>query len=137
MRRVLLGDIMAAAVYVAGAPDGRRYARAQALIAQADAAHRYAKRFGRPHPIWGLGTLQALALGQTPSLAGQNRAAGFDLGDLRILHGLIAVLQALAARKEAAPALPCPHPAPCDNLGKSAQNKGGNHGRDKTKTRSN
>jgi hypothetical protein len=33
--------------------------------------------------------------------------------------------------------LPCPHPAPCDNLGKSAQNKGGNHGRDKTKTRSN
>lgn len=137
MRRVLLGDIMAAAVYVAGAPDGRRYARAQALIAQADAAHRYAKRFGRPHPIWGLGTLQALALAQTPSPAGPKWAAGFDLGDLRILHGLIAVLQALAARKGAAPALPCPNPAPCDNLGKSAQSKGGNHGRDETKTRSN
>jgi serine O-acetyltransferase len=99
MLRVLLGDVIAASVWVAGTPACAQGARAQALIAQADAAHRYAKRFGRPHPKWGLGTLQAVALTNTHSSVRPSPALRFDLNDVRILHALSAVLQALAARK--------------------------------------
>ena len=59
MRRVLISDLLAAASVIGAAPDPLR--TAQTLIMQADAAHRYAKRFGRPHPAWGNGSLLARA----------------------------------------------------------------------------
>ena len=107
MRRVLLGDLMAAAQYVAAMPAGAQTGAAAALIARADAAHRYAKQFGRAHPIWGFGNLQALAL--MGKLAG---APNFDLSDPRILQAIGAVSAALLARKGGA-GLPCPKCAPC------------------------
>jgi hypothetical protein len=110
MRRVLLGDVMAAAQYVAAMPDCAQASAAAALIARTDAAHRYAKRFGRAHPIWGFGNLQALALLEKPV-----GAPSFDLGDARILQAIGVVSAALLARKGAA-GLPCPKCAPCAML---------------------
>lgn len=94
MRRVLLGDLIAAARCIAGAAPPDRARLAARLIAEADAAHRYAKRLGRPHPQWGMGSLearaQALPFGQ---------AIGFDLGDIRLLSALAVLAQALVRRK--------------------------------------
>lgn len=97
MRRVLIGDVVAAAQLLAAADAPQRAALAQALIAQADAAHRYMKRYGRAHPKWGIGTLEARARGQLPA-----PQIGFDLGDARILDALAILAAALLARSLAA-----------------------------------
>lgn len=55
MRRVLAGDMLALADAVRAGQDPAR------LVAEADAAHRYGKRIGRPHPLWGNGSLMARA----------------------------------------------------------------------------
>ncbi len=106
MRRVLLGDMIAAAQVLAAANRPHRPALAQRLIAQSDAAHRYMKRFGRAHPEWGIGTLETRArqMGPAPHI-------GFDLADLRILDALAVLAAALQARRPAA-ALP-PRPPLC------------------------
>jgi hypothetical protein len=101
MRRVLMGDLVAAAQLLAAADAPLRAALAQRLIAEADAAHRYMKRYGRSHPQWGIGTLEARARGQCPA-----QQVCFDLGDARILDAL-AVLAAT---------LPCRARATCDRL---------------------
>lgn len=67
MRRCLIGDLLAAAdcvVGMAGEDQSRHLAR---LLAEAHAAHRYARRFGRPHPRWGDGSLMARALAERPT----------------------------------------------------------------------
>ena len=70
------------------------------LAAEADAAHRYMKRYGRPHPTWGIGSLEtrANALG----------AAGvaFDLADPQILASLALLAHSLATRNLALPPAP-------------------------------
>lgn len=62
MRRVLHGDLVAAARALRAAPAGTRWRLARDLVARADAADRYLYRFGRAHPHWGNGTLMSAAL---------------------------------------------------------------------------
>ena len=91
MRRCLIGDMLAAAVAVADmAPAAQPPALAR-LIAEADAAHRHAKRLGRPHPQWGSGSLQERCLD-----AG---APPFRCDDARHLAALAGVAAALARRR--------------------------------------
>lgn len=61
MRPVLHGDLTNAARHLLALPASARPAACARLIAQADAADRYRKRFGRAHPHWGNGTLMAAA----------------------------------------------------------------------------
>ena len=64
MRRCLIGDIMAAATVLAAADLPAMQISGARLIAEADAAHRYAKRHGRPHGLWGNGSLMARAMAE-------------------------------------------------------------------------
>ena len=64
MRRCLIGDILAAASVIPAADLPHMQISGARLIAQADAAHRYAKRHGRPHPTWGNGSLMARAMAE-------------------------------------------------------------------------
>ena len=82
MRRVLLGDLLALAAYIASDPAayaGRR-------VAEAHAAHRYMRRFGRQHPLWGNGSLMS--------------RLGPDAGRLGVAFGPVSLL-ALAGACEA------------------------------------
>jgi hypothetical protein len=92
MRRVLIGDLMAAAAVLPSAPQGQRAQLAQNILCQTDAAHRYFKRFGRPHPLWGDGSLL------TRALASPRRIAP-DLSDANFLHLLALMTLALAHHK--------------------------------------
>ncbi len=61
MRPVLHGDVTAAArALLLVAPEARE-ALCRRMIEEADFADRYAKRLGRPHRLWGNGTLMAAA----------------------------------------------------------------------------
>jgi hypothetical protein len=93
MRRVLMGDLVATAQVLAAADRHERSVRAKGLIAEADAAHRYMKRYGRAHPQWGIGTLEARARGQCAA-----PLPVFDLGDARILDALAVLAAALLSR---------------------------------------
>jgi len=53
MRRILLGDVLALAGFMA------RAGGAEDALAEAHAAHRYARRFGRGHVCWGNGSLMS------------------------------------------------------------------------------
>ncbi|MBL9055786.1 MAG: hypothetical protein JNJ84_05855, partial [Rhodobacteraceae bacterium] len=53
MRRCLIGDLLVAADHVAGMAGAERTRHLAQLFTEAHAAHRYARRFGRPHPLWG------------------------------------------------------------------------------------
>lgn len=64
MRRCLIGDILAAASVLPAADLLQMQISGARLIAEADAAHRYAKRLGRPHPAWGNGSLMARAMAE-------------------------------------------------------------------------
>lgn len=64
MRRVLIGDLLAAARAIAPVPPHLRGEAMDRLIYQAHAAHRYMGRFGRPHRLWGDGSLMARALAE-------------------------------------------------------------------------
>ena len=82
---------MAAAALVAAAAPDERSGLIRQLLDQADAAHRYAKRFGRPHPIWGNGSLMASALAFGTGAANHGSEA--------FLSSLAALAAELAARK--------------------------------------
>jgi hypothetical protein len=94
MRRCLAGDILAAARVVAAADPARRKPLAQSLIAEADAAHRYAKRKGRAHPLWGNGSLMSRVLLLPPRPQINQQSADF-------LTALALIAQLLAQRKAA------------------------------------
>ncbi len=64
MRRCLIGDLLAAADCVAGMAGDDQARHLARLLAEAHAAHRYARRFGRPHPLWGDGSLMARVLAE-------------------------------------------------------------------------
>jgi hypothetical protein len=61
MRPVMHGDLTALARHLMTMPTAQRPAGCAQLIAEADAADRYRKRFGRAHPLWGNGTVMARA----------------------------------------------------------------------------
>ncbi len=61
MRRVMHGDVVAAARVLIGVPDTARHRLCQRMINEAHAAHRYFRRFGKSHLLWGDGSLMAAA----------------------------------------------------------------------------
>jgi hypothetical protein len=61
MRPVLHGDLVAAARVLLDLPVDQRPFRMQQLIDAADLGDRYRRRFGRPHPRFGNGSLMAAA----------------------------------------------------------------------------
>ena len=65
MRRVMHGDVVAAARVLLAQPRKMRETTCRRLIDEADAAHRYFKRFGHSHGLWGDGSLMSAA-GQHP-----------------------------------------------------------------------
>lgn len=85
MRRCLIGDLLAAADCVAGMAGAERRRHLARLLDEAHAAHRYARRFGRPHPVWGDGSLMARVLAERP-------AAELGLLDLAALADVAASL---------------------------------------------
>ncbi len=92
MRKCLLGDVVEAAALIAARPVDEHARFANQLITQADYAHRYAKRFGRAHRVWGNGTLMARALAEQGP---RNYAPGTPA----FLQALSLVSATLAARK--------------------------------------
>lgn len=91
MRRVMHGDVVAAARALrALAPQDRPRAIAR-MIMEAEAADRYRKRFGRAHPLFGTGALMSAA-------ARHPRPPEPDLGDVDYLDCLHAVFAALIDR---------------------------------------
>lgn len=64
MRRALIGDLLAAVRVISTQPPHLRGMVMDRLIYQAHAAHRYMTRFGRPHLLWGDGSLMARALAE-------------------------------------------------------------------------
>lgn len=78
MRRVLIGDLIALADLLAAGWRGDPVT----LLAEAHAAHRFHRRTGRAHPLWGNGSVMARALAEgcaapptgLPSLVGLERA---------------------------------------------------------------
>ncbi|OYU39209.1 MAG: hypothetical protein CFE33_12435 [Pseudorhodobacter sp. PARRP1] len=93
MRRCLPGDLFEAAALLAASSAPQTLL--DRLLDQADAAHRYAKRFGRAHPLWGNGSLMARALAETGCRHPQTHSAQF-------LSALAMVADHLSARKRAA-----------------------------------
>lgn len=92
MRRCFPSDLIAAARLVAAAEQDHRIILTDQLICQSDAAHRYAKRFGRAHPFWGNGSLMSRALLAKISTPISEQSADF-------LVALALVANALAQRK--------------------------------------
>lgn len=94
MRRALIGDLLVAARVLSALPPPQRAMAMDRLIYQAHAAHRYAARFGRPHPRWGDGSLMARALAEPG--APQAR----DICDFSALAVAAARLAAFRLRQE-------------------------------------
>lgn len=107
MRRILSTDLIAAAAVLAAAPLTARPRLAREMLAQSHAAHAYFKRFGRPHPFWGDGSLL------TRALAFDHRATP-NLSDARFLAALAQMTRACATHKAAQT---CSTPLPYANLG--------------------
>ncbi|KAJ56589.1 hypothetical protein ACMU_06500 [Actibacterium mucosum KCTC 23349] len=62
MRPVLHGDVVAVARLLRGLPAAARRTRMLQVIALADAADTHRKQTGRPHPLWGNGSLMGVVL---------------------------------------------------------------------------
>lgn len=56
---------MTAALVLLGVPDETRQSLCRRMIVEAHAAHRYFRRFGRSHALWGDGSLMSCALKRT------------------------------------------------------------------------
>lgn len=91
MRRVMHGDLVAAARSLLTSPPADRPCAIGALLDRAQAADLYRRRLGRAHPRWGDGSLRAAAW--RPDLPPEP-----PLSDRDYLECLIAVLCALRAR---------------------------------------
>lgn len=89
MRTITHGDVTAAARAVRPLPPAARRRAVRSLLAKADAADRFRKRFGRAHPVWGNGSLMAAALGAEPG-----RGEPF-LSEADYLEAVAAVIEAL------------------------------------------
>ena len=89
MRTITHGDVTAAARAVRPLPPAVRRRAVRSLLEKADAADRFRKRFGRAHPLWGNGSLMAVALA---AAAGREEPA---LSDRDYLEAMAAVIEAL------------------------------------------
>lgn len=89
MRAIGHGDVVSTACAVLGLPSRARRRAVLRLLDQAHAADAYRKRFGRAHPIWGNGSLMAVARGvQVPGAGVRTEPR---LGDLRYCRCLAQV----------------------------------------------
>ena len=61
MRPVLVSDVTAAARALLSVREPRRNALCEDLLREAEYADRFTRRVGRPHPVFGNGTLLAAA----------------------------------------------------------------------------
>lgn len=61
MRRVMHGDVVAAARALLTVPEVARLILCRRMISEAHAAHRYFRRFGHSHALWGDGSLMSAA----------------------------------------------------------------------------
>lgn len=95
MRPVLHGDAVAAARRLWALPEGARACEMARMLARAEAADRFRKRFGRAHPHWGNGALMAVAGAQ--SLPPEPRLD--DAGYCRCLAVVYSALAAWRAEK--------------------------------------
>ena len=87
MRRVLIGDVLALAAHLRAVPG----AEAGQVLAEAHAAHRYARRMGRGHPLWGNGSVMGrLGPGRMP--------VALDAGALQAMEAACAALAEWKAR---------------------------------------
>ena len=66
MRRIMIGDVVATAQALARWPETDRRALLDRLITEAHAADRFSRRFCKPHPVWGNGSLLGRALAEPP-----------------------------------------------------------------------
>lgn len=124
MRLCLIVDLLHGARALSGAaPDCRRLL-ADTLIYQAHAAHSFAKRFGKPHPRWGNGSLMARALAESDLQASPK--PGFEA--IAVMAEAIARFR---ARNFSPETLVCSAHRPYVTLTKS---KGGSHGRNQNQT---
>lgn len=62
MRRVLHGDVSAAARALLAAPPATRAALVVRILREAEAADRFRRATGRAHPLWGNGSLMSAAM---------------------------------------------------------------------------
>lgn len=98
MRYFLPGDLWAAAsVLWQAAPDDPQ-AMVARLLAEANAAHRYMRRFGRPHPRWGNGSLMSRCLQGGGRLHGAVADTGFLEALGRVAEVVVAERRFRAAR---------------------------------------
>ena len=96
MRRVLHGDVTAAARALLAAPPAGRAGLLARLLAEAEAADAYRLATGRAHPRWGTGSLMSAALARPVA-----REPFLDDPDYAAC--LIQVFAALVARAGQAP----------------------------------
>lgn len=97
MRQVLMADLIAATRALANIAPERRAPTMQRWLHEVHAAHLYAKRLGRPHPIWGFGALESRLAQET--LSPRPR---FHLGDPNVLDALCHVVTAIEQRRRPA-----------------------------------
>lgn len=64
MRRCMIDDLLAGAGRLVTEPPDTWQALARQLVHESHAAHHYMRRFGRPHPRWGNGSLMTRALSE-------------------------------------------------------------------------
>ncbi len=62
MRRVLHGDVVAAARALLATSPAQRADLMTRMLAEAEAADAHRQRTGRAHPVWGTGSLMSAAL---------------------------------------------------------------------------
>lgn len=91
MRPVLVDDVLAAVAVLMAQPGTRRGLVLARMIREADAADRHYRGTGRPHPLWGEGSLMTAARRRT--------AARVDLDRRETACIAAMVLLALAARR--------------------------------------
>ena len=90
MRRVMHGDVVAAARVLLGVRNDARRGVCRRMIVEAHAAHRYFRRFQRPHARWGDGSLMSAAykrrLEPEPGFSNTQYCGCFEM----VLHELMA-----------------------------------------------
>jgi len=84
----MVDDLLAGAGWLAQEPPALRPHLAARLLAEAHAAHHYMRRFGRPHPSWGNGSLMTRALADGP------RAASLCYVSLAVMAAAVAHFRA-------------------------------------------
>lgn len=94
MRALAPADISAAARALLRLPESARVEAMARMVREAEAADRYRKRLGSAHPLWGNGTLEAVARARP-------MAPPQSLGEPDYLSCLGVVLDALLARRTA------------------------------------